>query len=489
MQHGLIICTFSIILSLFTTKAQDWTQIGNNIYGEFEYDHFGTSVCLSSDGSIVAIGSFTVTQNETSGVSVYQNITGEWQLKGNIIIGDELGDWFGYCISLNSDGSIVAVSAPHSNGNGTNSGKVQIFQDISGTWTQLGNDIYGEYPEDESGFIVDLNSDGSIVAIGAYRNSENGFNAGHVRIFQLISGVWTQLGDDIDGEAFDDKCGYSVCLNADGNIIAVSSVGYGDNDQGCVRIFRNESGVWTQLGNSIDGLADDDILGYSVGLSDDGYKIAIGAPSFDTLSTGYVKAYQYSNGSWIQVGNNINGQFAGDRFGRALSLNSDGSIVAIAAANFGVGSSIAGDLVMYKNDDGSWTQLGSKILGSGMGFWHSNTSVSIASDGKIVANGSPCDYVETCVRIFNIDINEVEELNIPRIRIYPNPTSGIIILENLDNDKLQLKISDISGKVILGKTIYKHIESIDISSFNIDTYIVSLKTKYNLITTKIIKQQ
>ena len=49
---------------------------------------------------------------------------------------------------------------------------------------------------------VSLSSDGSVVAIGApYGNDENGQGSGHVRIYQNISGTWTQIGDDIDGEA------------------------------------------------------------------------------------------------------------------------------------------------------------------------------------------------------------------------------------------------------------------------------------------------
>ena len=59
--------------------------------------------------------------------------------------------------------------------------------------------------DDTFGNGMTLSSDGSIVAIGAGGNDGNGNNSGHVRIFQyqVISGTatWTQLGQDIDGEA------------------------------------------------------------------------------------------------------------------------------------------------------------------------------------------------------------------------------------------------------------------------------------------------
>ena len=44
--------------------------------------------------------------------------------------------------------------------------------------------------------------------------------AGHVRVYEWSGGSWTQLGGDIDGEAADDRFGWSVALSADGTILA-----------------------------------------------------------------------------------------------------------------------------------------------------------------------------------------------------------------------------------------------------------------------------
>jgi hypothetical protein len=46
------------------------------------------------------------------------------------------------------------------------------------------------------------------VAIGAYFNDGNGSaNSGHVRVYENLSGTWTQIGSDIDGEATIDFSG------------------------------------------------------------------------------------------------------------------------------------------------------------------------------------------------------------------------------------------------------------------------------------------
>ena len=53
------------------------------------------------------------------------------------------------------------------------------------SWTQIGDDIDGEAAGDQSGYFVSLSSDGSVVAIGARHNDGNGDQSGHVRVYQI----------------------------------------------------------------------------------------------------------------------------------------------------------------------------------------------------------------------------------------------------------------------------------------------------------------
>ena len=77
-------------------------------------------------------------------------------------------DHFGHVVSLSSDGSILAIGA-HLNdyGNKTDVGKVQVykFDEIENIWTQIGNDIRGHDNNDLFGNSISLNSDGSILAV------------------------------------------------------------------------------------------------------------------------------------------------------------------------------------------------------------------------------------------------------------------------------------------------------------------------------------
>jgi hypothetical protein len=67
-------------------------------------------------------------------------------------------------------------------------------------WTQRGDDIDGEAMNDQSGTSVAMSGDGTTLAVGAPGNAGTDTAAGHVRVFRYDSSAWLQLGDDIDGE-------------------------------------------------------------------------------------------------------------------------------------------------------------------------------------------------------------------------------------------------------------------------------------------------
>jgi len=104
--------------------------------------------------------------------------------------------------------------------------------------TQIGSNINGEAEGDRSG-NVSLSADGNIVAIGTPNNSGNGNYSGTVRIYKNESDIWTQLGVDIDANE-GDFFGSSVSLSSDGNIVAIAAPGNNNNggiNSGSVRVY------------------------------------------------------------------------------------------------------------------------------------------------------------------------------------------------------------------------------------------------------------
>ena len=90
---------------------------------------------------------------------------------------------------------------------------------------------------------VSINNDGTIVAIGAYENDSYGYNSGQVRVYEY-DGSWTQIGQDIDGEAAGDQSGWSVSLSSDGNTVAIGAT----NNDGNVAVTLQAN---TTAGQSI----------------------------------------------------------------------------------------------------------------------------------------------------------------------------------------------------------------------------------------------
>jgi len=312
---------------------------------------------------------------------------------GQKLEGDTGTDAFGRSVTISADGTIVAVGADRNNGNGSLAGHVRVYENVSGTWTQIGADIEGTTSGDNSGCSIALSADGSIIAIGSpFNTNTNGTNAGHVRVFENIAGTWTQIGNAIEGEAQWNRNGWRVALSADGTIVAMSAPRQNGNgpESGQVRVFENIQGTWTQVGSPLVGLQPNDNFGTSVALSTDGSIVAVGTVPESTAGnpTGYTIIYEKVLGSWIQIGQPIYGTASGNQSGRSVSLSSDGKIVAIGEPGYATGgNSGIGNVRIFENISGTWTQIGSRIIGEASGD-HCGVSISLSADGDIIAIGA-----------------------------------------------------------------------------------------------------
>ena len=308
---------------------------------------------------------------------------------GADIDGEAAGDQAGRGVSLSSDGSILAIGATYNSDNGDSSGHVRVYKWTDANWIQLGADINGEAAVDYSGGSISLSSDGSRLAIGAEGSDDNGLDSGHVRVFQWfeLTSQWAQVGADIDGEAAGDQSGEfnSVSLSSDGNRLAIGAwLNNGNGDRsGHVRVFQWSSTSWQQLGADIDGEAAGDWSGRPISLSSDGSRLAIGAIRNDGngVDSGHVRVYQWSDSSWQQLGSDIDGEAAEDGSGAAVSLSSNGNRLAIGAPNNDGNGVDSGHVRVYQWTGSVWTQVGVDINGEAP-VDYSGGAVSLSSGGN-----------------------------------------------------------------------------------------------------------
>ena len=123
--------------------------------------------------------------NKSTWVQLGLNINGDGLLS--------ISEQSGWSISLSSDGKIIAIGAPYNDINGTNSGTVRIYKWNESIWNQQGSNINGEVSLDNAGICVSLSADGTIVAIGATGNDNNGSNSGNVRVYKITSATVTGI--------------------------------------------------------------------------------------------------------------------------------------------------------------------------------------------------------------------------------------------------------------------------------------------------------
>lgn len=364
-------------------------------------DQFGNALSLSASGDTLAVGtiledSSTTGINSTSNnaadaagaVYVYQRSGSSWSEQAYIKSSNApAGDFFGRSVSLSGDGNTLAVGSvgDDSNTSGINStytydlntqnnGAVYMFTYNGGAWSQQAYiKASNPSPADEFGSSVSLNTDGTILAVGAqYEDSSTtGINttpddaapsAGAVYIYGLSGGNWSEetyikASNAEAGDFF----GYSVSLSGDGNTLAVgayqedsSSTGINStpdeaaNRSGAAYVFNRSGGSWSQQAyikaSNITAL---DYFGLEVSLSTDGNTLAVATVFEDSSSTGInsvaddtadaagaAYVYQRSGSSWSELAYiKASNTEAGDWFGFSVSLSGDGNTLAVGAQN------------------------------------------------------------------------------------------------------------------------------------------------------------
>lgn len=382
-------------LLLLSTAALAQLQIGTDINGKAPYDESGGAVALSSDGKRLAIGARINNDNgiRSGNVRVFEWSNNSWVQLGENIEGEAAYDESGAALAWSLDGQRLAIGAPLNDGNGFDAGHVRVFQWSGTNWVQLGVDIDGEAAYDESGGAVSLSSRGNHLAVGARLNDGSGFDAGHVRVYYWSGSDWVPQGNDIDGEASYDESGVSVSISSNGDRLVVGADKNDGNgiDAGHARVYQWTNSSWQQIGGDIDGESFGDFFGHSVSLSSNGFRLAVGAPfniNGNGINAGHARAYYWSGINWMQFGTDIDGEAAYDESGGVVSMSSDGNLLAIGAHRNDDGGLNAGQSRVYEWTGTSWGQYGNDINGVAAED-ASGFSVSLAPFGNQLAIGAP----------------------------------------------------------------------------------------------------
>jgi hypothetical protein len=338
--------------------SSEWYQVGNDIYGLEAGDHSGNALSISDDGIRVAIGSYLSDGDGINGTKIdcgsvmvydYYSVANDWFLVGNIIYGEE-GDEAGTSVSLSGDGTTIAMGSPNFN---NSSGRTMIYSmnDQTHTWQQKGQAINYQIENSKSGSSVSLNKDGSRVAVGTpcggkiicYTNgtysSTYEIRPGEVRVYEYadVNDTWIQMGNDLETDISLNFYGGSVSLNSLGDIVAIG--GHGNNTNGAqsghTRIFKYDetNNEWNQMGNDIRGEAEGDQSGWVVSLNALGDTVAISAPLNHDTDYGHARVFKYDelNNQWFKIGRDVNGKYTNQMMGYSACINGVGDKIALGS--------------------------------------------------------------------------------------------------------------------------------------------------------------
>jgi hypothetical protein len=355
------------------------------INGRDDGDRFGDFVAISRDGFRMAVGA----TGKADYVQVFRrNFTQFNQIGQTIELED--GSEFGNCVSLNHNGSILAVGSYLIDYPEENAGLAQVFRysEANNTWIQIGQNLTGSMSGDEFGWYVGLSDDGKTLAVGAPGGdlSNDTANAGYVRVFTYSEqDEWIQLGSDLEGESSGDAFGRSLAMDSNGRRIAVGA-DKGGGGNGTVRIFDSAEGVWSPVGQALDGDNFEDSQGSSVAISADGTLVAVGADGADINGnkSGLVRMYELNEGLWSPSRPDRLGEGVNDQFGAArIFLSEDGSCLAVGANHH---KNDTGKGYLFKLKDSRWNEFASVsgTTGDRLGY-----SSAISGDCSWFAFGAP----------------------------------------------------------------------------------------------------
>lgn len=301
-------------------------------------------------------------------------------------------DWFGRAVDINSAGTVALIAARQEDTKASNAGAAYIFRQTSGVWTQEAKLMASDgAAEDNFGYALALSKDGLTAVISAYKHAALGVNAGAAYVFKYVGGVWTQVTKLLapDGVA-NDYYGWAVDINANGTWIAIGAWNQSAqaSTAGATYLYELVGGVWTYRQKL---LASDGSAGAHFGgalqFSNDGLTLLIGAPYATHVASyaGLAYVFTRNGGVWSQQAR-IQSPEAGsiDYFGSAVSLTGDGNLAAITSYFENAGQ---GKVYLFSRSGGVWTYL-QGILPDRPGAVYFGWSLDFSVDGSVLCVGS-----------------------------------------------------------------------------------------------------
>ena len=333
-------------------------------------DEFGRAV--SVDGDTIAVGAYG-DDTLTGSAYVFVKPSTGWATAtetAKLTASDGVADdQFGWSVSVDGDTMVVGVRMD--DGSGSNSGSAYVFVKPSTGWATTTETAKLTASDGAAGdrFGTSVSVGGDTIAVGVYRDDDNGADSGSAYVFVRPSdGEWTTATETAkltasDGAA-NDEFGWSVSVDGDTMVVGAPLDDGSGSNSGSAYVFVKPSTGWattteTAKLTASDG-AEGDRFGTSVSVGGD--TIAVGAYGDDTF-TGSAYLFVKPATGWAATTEALklaaSDGAVGDYFGFSVSV--DGNTVVAGAFLDDDNGSVSGSAYAFAVS--GWMRIG----GSGTG--------------------------------------------------------------------------------------------------------------------------
>lgn len=403
-----------------TMDNVDWSAItyaeeAASLTGTGYHQKLGYTTAISGNGQVMAVLESSY-QSNSGMVKVYQrngNNDG-WDQRDTVTKcqsdgvdhGIEPGctfrsnELFGLGLALNVDGTILAVGAPGMTALAKEaanafdySGRAMVFNHDGNSWAPMGSSWLepehnqacdccsrGNYNQNY-GSSVALSSDGLRVVVGAEGTNVARFTtchqkgSFHVYDWDATQSQWTRVGNAIYENDYNAFFGTSVAASATADTVVVGAhEKETSQEKGSVYIYSLVGNVWT-LQKRFQG-SSNSRLGFSVDMSLDGLHVVAATGQNADMA----RAYHFSGGTWSQLGS---GWLGTGIYSKCVTMSGDGRFFAVGDLNSGSNNGVR----IFRQTETEWVEQQFHAYPSDIQGYIIANSIAFSDDGSTLVAG------------------------------------------------------------------------------------------------------
>ncbi|MDF1698592.1 MAG: T9SS type A sorting domain-containing protein [Saprospiraceae bacterium] len=284
-------------------------------------------------------------------------------------------EWMGWDVDINQDGSIIAIGSIAFPDYDSPDGRVRIYKRNEDSWEQIGSDLMRPEANNAYGYSISLSADGKRLAVGIPSHDSPYTGAGAVQLFSITETEIIPFPTLIEGQYSYHGIGFNVDLSHDGRTLIVGSQ---DPEYAQVRIYEEKEGVWQQKGNELETGNYGDKFGFKVRIDSSGNRITILSPSIGVLNGDppAVQVYDFIENEWVLLDKKISSENLEERV-ENFAMNTQGNMLAVQNKN-----ELFSQIKLYTLGDEEIV-LNESIVGN-QDFFISNNEFNLAQNGTML---------------------------------------------------------------------------------------------------------